>query len=101
MRAVVPLNRLSADEADIRLVDERRRLEAVPCAFSRHTASRDPVQLLVDERDQSLEGALVALSPLEEQPGDLRVVIRNSAILGPSPAISPFVSHSRFLSRRG
>jgi hypothetical protein len=36
----------------------------------------------MDERDQSLEGTLVALRPLEEQSGDLRVVIANVVILG-------------------
>jgi len=41
------------------------------------------MQLMVDERDQLLEGALVALSPLEQQPGDLRVLVSNPAILGP------------------
>ena len=60
-------DRLAVDQADIGLVDERRRLEAVPHALSRHAASRDPVELLMDERDQSLEGVLVALPPLEQQ----------------------------------
>jgi hypothetical protein len=40
------------------------------------------MELLVDERDQLLEGAPVALSPSEQQSGDLRVVVSNPAILG-------------------
>jgi hypothetical protein len=37
----------------------------------------------MDERDQLLEGALVAVSPLEQESGDLRVVMSNLGILGP------------------
>ena len=58
----------------IRLVDERRRLEAVSRALARHAATRDLVELLMDERNQPLEGSLVALSPFKEQPGDLGAV---------------------------
>jgi len=89
MHSIVPLDRLPVDEADISLVDERRRLEAVPCAFSCHAAPGDPVELLMDERYQSLEGALVAPSPFEQQSGDLRGVFRNATILSllsPDPA---------------
>jgi hypothetical protein len=41
------------------------------------------MKLVMDKRDQSLEGALVAVGPFEEQCGDLRVGISNPAILGP------------------
>jgi hypothetical protein len=40
------------------------------------------MKLLVNEWDQSLEGALVAPTPIEQQPGDPRVGIGNAAILG-------------------
>jgi len=60
MRAVTPLNRLSIYEADIGLVDERRSLEAVPDVFAGHAAARDPVELVMDERNQALEGVFVA-----------------------------------------
>jgi hypothetical protein len=66
-------------------------------ALSRHAASRDPVELVMDERNQVREGSLVALSPFEEQPGDLRVVISNPAILGPFPPFELFVTRSRFV----
>jgi len=52
-------------------------------AFARHAASRDPAQLVVDERDQALEGTLVALSPLVQQSGHVRVGSRNAASLRP------------------
>jgi hypothetical protein len=50
----------------------------VPRALSRHTAPRDPAQFPVDERNQSLEGALVAPPPFEQEPGDSRDVLRNA-----------------------
>ena len=66
------------DQPEIRLVDERRCLEAVTRALSRHAAPRDPVEFPVDERNQSLEGTLVAPPPFEKEPGDFRGVRRNS-----------------------
>jgi hypothetical protein len=39
---------------------------------------RDPVQFPVDERNQSLEGTLVAPPPFEKEPGDSRRVCRNT-----------------------
>ena len=85
MRAVVPLDRLPVDETDVGLVDERRCLQAVPHALSRHAALRDPMELLMDQRDQSLEGTLVAVSPLDQKSSGLRVVMSNLGILGPFP----------------
>jgi hypothetical protein len=72
MRAVVPLGHGAVDESHIRFVDQRR-LEAVPHALSGHAAARDLVELLMDERDQSLAGGLVSLSPLEAETETLRV----------------------------
>ena len=80
----------AVDEPEVRLVDERRRLEAVARALARHAAARDPVQLPVDERNQSLEGTLVALPPLEQQPGDVRGMVGNA------PIVVPFLPRSRF-----
>jgi hypothetical protein len=39
------------------------------------------MELLMDERDQSLEGLAVAPPPLEQQPGDFRRLLCNPAIL--------------------
>ena len=66
----------AVDQPEIGLVDERRGLEAVARALSRHAAPRDAVKLPVDERNQPLEGALVAPPPFEKQPGDLRWLAR-------------------------
>jgi hypothetical protein len=65
MRTVVPLDRFSVDQANERLVNEGRRLEAMPDTLSRHAAPGDPVEFLVDERNQAVEGTWVALAPLE------------------------------------
>ena len=72
--------RLAIDETEIGLVDEGRRLEAVTLALSGHAASREPVELLMDERDQSFEGGLIALCPFEEQRGDVRVRLNDVVI---------------------
>jgi hypothetical protein len=65
MRAVVPLDRFAVDQANKGLVDERRSLKTVPDTLSSHAAASDPVELLVDERNQAVEGTLVALTPFQ------------------------------------
>jgi len=52
-------------------------------ALGGHAALRDVVELLMDERNQLLEGRLVALPPSEEKPGDLCGRFSNGAILAP------------------
>jgi hypothetical protein len=79
MGAVVPRDVLCVDQPEIRLVDEDCRLETVAGAFSSHTTPGDLVELAMDERNQSLEGILVALSPFEKEPGDSRDVLRNAS----------------------
>jgi hypothetical protein len=66
MRAVSPRDSLSVDEPQIRFVDQRSRLERVSNTFAAHAAPRNSMELVMDERDQSIEGTLVALSPLKE-----------------------------------
>ena len=61
MRAVVPLDRSAVNQPHIRFVDKRRCLEALTDALSCHAAARNLVELLMDERDQSLTGGLVSL----------------------------------------
>jgi hypothetical protein len=61
-----------------------------------HAAPRDPVELLVNERYQAVQGTLVALAPLEQQCGDVDGVSRGVTILDPFLAIRVFISGSRF-----
>jgi hypothetical protein len=49
--------------------------------FTGHAASSDLVKLLMDERNQLLEGGFVALAPGEEKSGDLSRMLWNAAIL--------------------
>ena len=84
MRAVPPWNVLGIDEPQICFVDQRRRLKAVPGTLSCHAPSRDLVKLPLYERNQPVEGGLIALTPSEQQSGGLRGVVRNVAILSPS-----------------
>jgi hypothetical protein len=53
----------------------------------------------MDERNQSSEGRLVALPPFEKEPGDLRGVVRNAAILGLFRPVEVFATLFRFLGR--
>lgn len=43
-----------------RFVDERRRLERLPCCLLRHARNRDASQLLIDEREQLLRSLSIA-----------------------------------------
>jgi hypothetical protein len=74
VRAVVPRNVLGVDQSQIRLIDERCRLEAVARSLATQVPARDRMELTVDERNQSFESGLVALPPLEKE---LRNLIGN------------------------
>ena len=71
MRAVLPVDALGFDQAQIGLVDERGRLEAVPDPLSRDTPASNPKQLVVDDRDQAVERRVIALSPCNEESRDV------------------------------
>ena len=78
------VNRIKPPIADPVEISQRPRrcLQAVPHALSRHAALRYSVELLMDERDQLLEGTLVAVSPLDQESSDFRIVRSNPGILG-------------------
>jgi hypothetical protein len=88
MDAVLPADVLGPDQPDVRLVDERGRLKAVAGALPGQAAPRNLVELTVHERNQSLEGCLVAISPIVQQCGDSRVVVRNASNSTPFPGFS-------------
>ena len=81
MPAVLPRDSVCIDQPDIRLVHQRRRLEAVAGTFPRHAAPRDSIKLLMDERNQSLQGGLVALRPSEKERRNFGWIVRDAAIL--------------------
>ena len=78
MDAVLPVDLLRTYQAQIGLIDERGRLQAVPGSLASHAATRDAMQLLVDERHQLLEGSIVAPAPGEQQGGDAAGSFRNT-----------------------
>ena len=85
MRAILPLNLLHLDEPQIRLVDERRRLQRVPDPLTLHVARRQTAQLLVHERQQRVERIGFAPVPGEEQRRRVRRWLENArfyALLG-------------------
>src|SRR2546421_12243469 len=67
MRAILPAHPAHVDEPQVRLVDESRRLQRVTRALPFQTTPRNLVQLAVHERNELLEGGLVALSPGDQQ----------------------------------
>ncbi len=77
MGPVLPVNALDVDQPEVRLVDERRCLQAVPGAFARHAASGNAPQFLVHQRDQLIEGGLIAFSPCEKKSSDLARMTAN------------------------
>ena len=77
----MPADASAFDEAQIDFVDERGRLEAVPEVLSRHLATSNPMQLVVDDRDQPVECRVIALSPCNEESRDVRRGCRDGGIL--------------------
>jgi hypothetical protein len=65
--AVLPADLIDLDQAQVDLVHERRRLQRVPGPLPAHVTQRDPAQLLVDQRDQPLEGIGLASAPSKEE----------------------------------
>ena len=83
MRPVLPRDIFGIDQPQVDLIDERRRLKAVPGTLSCHASSGDLVKLALYERNQSIEGGRVALTPFQKQSGGLSGIARNVAILSP------------------
>jgi hypothetical protein len=67
MRAIVYVPRLLSNEAQIGLVDERGTLQRVTRTLAPQIMSGEPVQLIVDERNQRRECSGIAGSPASEK----------------------------------
>ena len=63
MCTVPPWDVLGIDEPQICFVDQRCGLKAVPGTLPCHATPCDLVQVPLHERNQPVEGALVALAP--------------------------------------
>src|ERR1700674_832096 len=71
MGAVLPAYVLPVNQPKVGLVDQRTRLQGVPGALVAKVMVRQAVQLLIDQWGQFFECRLVALTPGDEQLGDL------------------------------
>jgi hypothetical protein len=82
MHPIANGNRGALQEAEERFVDERRGLQRVSGALVGHVVDGDTVQLSVHERNQPLKSGVIAFAPLDEQTGDIGIVV-DSAIVAP------------------
>ena len=67
MRAILPPHALITHEAHVRLIHQRRRLQAMARTLASHVAARQSVKLLIHDRGQPFERARVAVGPRAEQ----------------------------------
>jgi len=72
MGAVAPLHTALVDEAEVRLADERRRLERVVGCLASHGTRGLLVQLGVYRGHQAFTGGAITVTPVVEQLGDVR-----------------------------
>jgi hypothetical protein len=72
VHAIVHLERLAAEEAEIGLVDQRRGLQNVAGAFAAQVAGGQPVQVGVDDADEPVGGFFVAFARVLQQLRNLR-----------------------------
>ena len=71
MRAIGPVNVSLVYETDVSFVDERGSLKSVTFSFAAHVTACEPVQFVIDQRIQLIQGGLVSIAPLSEQLGDV------------------------------
>jgi hypothetical protein len=79
MHPVVPRDVVRIDQAKVRLIDQGGGLKAVTSALPGHAPPCDLVEFPMNQRNQSLEGLLVAPPPFEKEAGDSRRVCRNAS----------------------
>jgi len=72
VRPAPPVHLALIDEPQVRLVNQRRRLERVPLSLSTKLPPRDTAQFLIHEWQQLIEGARVSTTPVVEQRRDVR-----------------------------
>ena len=76
VRAVLPLDSVDIDQPEIRLVDERRRLQRVTHVLVPHVVPGEASELLIDQRRQLFQRRRIPISPLEEKLGHVRRPLR-------------------------
>src|SRR6185295_4274721 len=71
MCPVLPADPPNVDQPQIRLVHERGGLEHMPGTLGPHFTTRQTSQLVLDQRQQSVQCVMVALGPTREKGRDL------------------------------
>jgi hypothetical protein len=66
VRSIPPVDAALVYQAQVRLVNERGRLQRMVCAFVSKLTVSDPAQLTVDDGQQTIEGASIAATPVVE-----------------------------------
>ena len=67
VRPVLQRQPVHIHQSQVDLMHERRRLKGVPGLFTLEMAARHAAQLVIHERDQTVERLGVALAPGQEQ----------------------------------
>src|SRR6185503_15267476 len=80
MRAVLPPRISLIDEFEIRLIDERRRLQCVLATLASQVVTGQTSQLAVDQRHQFFECRLIALSPIDKKLRDAFAGLHKSLV---------------------
>ena len=94
--AILPVHVLGVDEAQVSLVNERRRLEAVARTFAGHAPPRDAVQFLLHQGHELRQRGVIALSPRAQETGDAARARHDGRILA-FHAVPVFDPSSRLL----
>ncbi len=69
--AVVPVHLPLIDQLEVRLVDQRSRLQGVLGPNGRQRAARDPAQLSVNERHEPIARGCIAVTPVDQESRDV------------------------------
>ena len=68
--AALPVDAVLAYQPHKGFVDQGRRLERVARSFARHVTAGEPLQVIVDKREERIKGLAVAVAPGGEQRSD-------------------------------
>jgi hypothetical protein len=71
MRTVLPIHFLDVDQTKVRLVHQRRGLKAVAGTLAGHMALRNPMELLLHQRNQTRQRCVVASTPRQQETRDV------------------------------
>ncbi len=69
--AVLPVHPLVIDELNVQIVHQRRRLKRMAGIFGSHVPPSQTLELLVDERRQTIQRILISVVPGQQQCRDI------------------------------